>query len=392
MHLAINAYFWQRPFTGSGQYTRQLVYHLNRHVSDLEITLIYPQAAGDEPIADVPPDVHVKTMPIRAGHVGKLLFEQHGFPKACAEAGATIAHVPYWGAPLRSPVPLVVTVHDLTTVTVPEYRRGVKAKLYNALVTASAQGADHIITDSFASKLDIVDTFGLDEKGVTAVYLAAEEHFKPSGSEESLLEMAALRRYDLPEFYILYLGGYSLHKNILTLLHAYSYVAKAEGDDFPLVLAGKKPDPSPTHPDYDAYIKKLGLTDQIHWIGFVDEPDKPLLYRSADLFVFPSRHEGFGLPPLEAMACGTPVVTTDADSLPEVVGDAAYTIPPDDARGMGGAMIALLTEQKTADELRQRGLEQAARFSWKKTAMETLMVYTRVEAESKSEVSERGFV
>jgi len=378
MHLAINAYFWQRPFTGSGQYTRQLVYHLNRHVSDLEITLIYPQAAGDGAMEDVPPSVNIKTVPMRAGHIGKVLFEQRGFPQACADVGATIAHVPYWGAPLRSPVPLVVTVHDLTTVTVPDYRRGVKTKLYNALVTASAQGADHIITDSFASKLDIVEQFGVDEQGVTAVYLAAEERFKPAQGEDSLLEMATLRKYDLPEFYILYLGGYALHKNVMTLLHAYSYVAKSQGDDFPLVLAGKKPEPSPTVPDYDAYIEKLGLTNQIHWIGFVDEREKPLLYRSAELFVFPSRHEGFGLPPLEAMACGTPVITTDADSLPEVVGDAAYTINPDNFREMGGSMIALLTEPETADELRQRGLKQAAKFSWEKTATETLMVYMRV--------------
>ena len=378
MHLAINAYFWQRPFTGSGQYTRQLVYHLNRHVSDLEITLIYPQAAGDGAMEDVPPSVNIKTVPMRAGHIGKVLFEQRGFPQACADVGATIAHVPYWGAPLRSPVPLVVTVHDLTTVTVPDYRRGMKTKLYNALVTASAQGADHIITDSFASKLDIVEQFGVDEQGVTAVYLAAEERFKPAQGEDSLLEMATLRKYDLPEFYILYLGGYALHKNVMTLLHAYSYVAKSQGDDFPLVLAGKKPEPSPTVPDYDAYIEKLGLTNQIHWIGFVDEREKPLLYRSAELFVFPSRHEGFGLPPLEAMACGTPVITTDADSLPEVVGDAAYTINPDNFREMGGSMIALLTEPETADELRQRGLKQAAKFSWEKTATETLMVYMRV--------------
>jgi len=380
MHLAINAYFWQRPFTGSGQYTRQLVYHLNRHVSDLEITLIYPQAKGDGAIEDVPPDVNVKTVPMRGNHAGKVLFEQRGFPQACADVGATIAHVPYWGAPLRSPVPLVVTVHDLTTVTVPDYRRGIKVKLYNALVTASAQGADHIITDSFASKVDIVDKFGVDERGVTAVYLAAEARFKPATGENSLLEMATLRKYNLPDYYILYLGGYALHKNVMTLLHAYSYVAKSQGDDFPLVLAGKKPEPSPTHPDYDAYIEKLGLTNQVHWIGFVDEREKPLLYRSAELFVFPSRHEGFGLPPLEAMACGTPVITTDADSLPEVVGDAAYTIDPDDARRMGGAMIALLTEPETAVKLRERGIKQAANFSWEKTATETLLVYARVEA------------
>ena len=141
MHLAINAYFWNQPFVGSGQYTRNLVYYLNRLVSDLDITLIFPQTPEQPEPEAVPPSVRVKKVLVRPGQVGKVLFEQQQFPRACAEVGATIAHVPYWGAPLQSPVPLVVTIHDLTTLLVPEYRRGLKSRLYNALVTASARGA-----------------------------------------------------------------------------------------------------------------------------------------------------------------------------------------------------------------------------------------------------------
>jgi glycosyltransferase involved in cell wall biosynthesis len=377
MHIAINAYFWNHPFVGSGQYTRHLVYHLNKLVSDLEITLIFPQIPGEAVPEDVPPDVQIKLVPTRAGHLGKVLFEQQLFPKACQEVGATLAHVPYWGAPLRSPVPLVVTVHDLTTLLVPEYNRGAKARLYNALVSASARGANHIITDSFASKLEIVDHLQIEEERITAVYLAADLSYTPQ--ENNLVDMAVLRKYDLPDFYILYLGGYENHKNVMTLLLAWSYVGQALGTDYPLVLAGRKPKhPSDTYPDYDAYIKQLRIEEYVQWIGYVDEEDKPVLYRNAETFVFPSKREGFGLPVLEAMSCGVPIVASKATSLPEVVGDAGFTIDSNDARGMAGAIISTIIQENFAAEMRQASLQQAAKFSWEKTATETLMVYDQV--------------
>ncbi|PIE81810.1 MAG: glycosyl transferase family 1 [Chloroflexi bacterium] len=382
MHVAINAYFWNRPFVGSGQYTRQLVFHLNKFVSDLKITLVLPQIPGEAEQQDVPPEVAVKLVPTRSGHLGKVLFEQQLFPKVCQEVGADLAHVPYWGAPLRSQVPLVVTVHDLTTLLVPEYNRGIKARLYNALVSASARGANHIITDSFASKLEIVDHLGIAEERITAVYLAADSAYTPQ--ENGLVDMAVLRKYDLPDFYVLYLGGYEIHKNVMTLLLAWTYVGQALGTDYPLVLAGRKPKrPSATFPDYDTYIRQLCIEEYIYWVGYIDEADKPVLYRNAETFVFPSKREGFGLPVLEAMACGTPVVTSDATSLSEVVGDAGFTVDPDDARGMAGAIISTIIQDNLAAELRQNSQKQAAAFSWEKTATETLMVYDQVARRKK---------
>lgn len=377
MHVAINAYFWNQPDTGSGQYIRQLVTHLNRTISDLQLTLVFPQHDASEQPAEVPPGVRVRSLPVRGGHVGKTLFEQVHFPRACQEIKADLAHIPYWGNPLQSPVPQVVTIHDLTTILVPEYRRSAKARAYNALVSASARGANHIITDSFYSKLDIVDHLGINEEAITAIYLAADSRYKPG--ENALVDMAVLQKYELPEFYVLYLGGYILHKNVTTLLLAYSYVAQALGSDYPLVLAGSKPSiVSATFPDYDGYIKRLGLENYVRWIGHVDEEDKTVLYRNAETFVFPSRYEGFGLGPLEAMSCGTPVVTTNSASLPEVVGPAAFTVDADDARDMAGAIISTLIEENLRTDLRQKGLEQAAKFSWQETATETALVYDLV--------------
>ena len=376
MHVAINGYFWNRPNSGSGQYTRQLVYHLNRLVSDLEITLIFPVLADEQPEM-VPPSVHVKVVPFRAGNMGKVLFEQRAFPKACQEVGADLAHVPYWGAPLSSPIPIVVTVHDLTTMLVPEYSRGFNARLYNSLVGASARGASHVITDSIASKNDIIEHLGIPDEKITPIYLAASSDFRPE--DNSLVDMAVLKKYDLPDFFVFYLGGYEIHKNVTTLLLAYSYVGQALGEDYPLVLAGKKPTAvSDIYPDYDDYIRQLRIEEYVHWIGYVDEEDKPVLYRNAETFVMPSKYEGFGLGVVEAMASGTPVVTTNRTSLPEVVGEAGFAVDADDARQMAGAIISTIIQDNLRAEMRQDGLTQAKQFSWEKTATETLLVYDKI--------------
>jgi glycosyltransferase involved in cell wall biosynthesis len=313
-----------------------------------------------------------------------VLFEQRGFPKAVAQAGADLAHVPYWGSPLRCSVPVVVTIHDMTTQLIREYRRTPQARLYNALIGAAARGASHIITDSFSSKLDVIDELGIAEDDITAIYLGIGAEF--SAEDNFLMDMALSQKYDLPEEFVLYLGGYELHKNVITLLNAFTYVVQSHGDIYPLLLAGKQPQKvSPQFPDYVAHIAELGLTDYVRWIGYVDEADKPAIYRHANTFVFPSRAEGFGFPPLEAMACGTPVVTTDAGSLPEVVGDAAFTVDPDDERDMAGAIIATLVQDNLAAELRTKGLERAKTFSWQTTAHETLLIYDDVLSNSRSD-------
>ncbi|MDA0242529.1 MAG: glycosyltransferase family 1 protein [Chloroflexi bacterium] len=377
MHLALNAYFWNQPHTGSGQYLRQLVYHFNRYVSDLEITLVWPHTATTPPLADVPPSVKIHPVAVRAGHVGKVFFEQVQFPRACRAIAADVAHVPYWGAPLRSPIPLVVTIHDVIPLLVPAYQNTAASRLYNALVSASARGATHIITDSRASQADIVRLLGVPDTLVSPIYLGVGSEFTPN--DNFLLDMAIRQKYKLPDSYVLYLGGYALHKNIVQLLLAYTYVAQAMGEDYPLVLAGTKPAVSPPQfPDYEAYIEKLGLTKMVRWIGYVEEADKPVIYRSAECFVFPSRYEGFGFPPLEAMACNVPVVTTAAPGIEEVVGDAAMAVDPDDERQLGGAIIATLIQENLAADLRAKGTARAREFTWEKTMAATLAVYEQV--------------
>ena len=168
-------------------------------------------------------------------------------------------------------------------------------------------------------------------------------------------------------------------KNVTTLISAYNFVVQALGDDYPLVLAGKRPPRNSAHfPDLVSHIFTLGLEDHIHWAGFIEEADKPAVYRGASTFAFVSRYEGFGLPPLEAMACGIPVVASNGGSLPEVVGEAGFCLDPDDERQIAGSIIATLVQEELAAELKRKGLEQASNFSWEKTATDTLLIYDRV--------------
>jgi len=188
---------------------------------------------------------------------------------------------------------------------------------------------------------------------------------------------AVREKYDLPERFVLYLGGFDMRKRVDQALLAYTYVGEAEGDNIPIVLAGREPKwEQPLFPDMQQYISELGIEDYVQWIGYVNEDDKPSLYRLADVFVYPSEYEGFGLPPLEAMASGTPVVTFDKDIFDEILEDGAYLV--ENSRAMAGAIIALLLQQPLRDTMINQGLAQATKYNWRKTAKETLAVYEAV--------------
>jgi glycosyltransferase involved in cell wall biosynthesis len=368
MHVAVNAWFWNRPDTGSGQYTRRLVGALPP--MGVHVTLIAPEGH----IPDQTEGVDVLATSPRRGNLDKVRFEQTDFPRAAGESGAELAHVPYWGGPLRSPLPMVVTIHDLIPLLLPVYRGGFFVRLYTSLVAASARGAAAILTDSEASRRDILAHLELPPTSVHAVPLATDPVYKPE--PDDVADAAVRQKYGLPPEYVLYLGGYDVRKNLPMLLCAYTYVKRGLGDRCPLVLAGRLPTGrSPRFTAVEPLLDAFDLRDVVCVIGEVDEADKPALYRGAACFVYPSRYEGFGLPPLEAMACGTPVVATDASSLPEVVGHAGFLVGPDDVQGAAGAIIAILTQDDLAGSLRQQGPAQAARFSWERTAQETLAVY-----------------
>lgn len=379
MQIALNGWFWDQPHTGSGQYLRHLLAALCDLAPDLRLSLIVPDHLRT--LEGLPDGVDVLHAPTRfGGHAGKVWFEQRSIPRAAAQLSADLLHVPYWGPPLTSPVPLICTVLDVIPLTVPAYRSGPLNRLYTGLVRAAARGANHLLTISEVSRAEVVRAIGVPAQRVTVTPLAAEPSFHPELGRERDAEVRARYRLDDVAQFVLYLGSYAVHKNVEQLIAAYTFVAQGMGREVPLVLAGHTPAAwgSPRFPDLPGYIAELGLGDYVRWIGPVAEADKPALYRLADVFVFPSRAEGFGLGPLEAMACGTPVVACNSSSIPEVVGKAAFLVDPGDSRAMAGAILALLNQPEFAAQMRNLGLARSRDFSWRKTAQITLEAYRRV--------------
>jgi len=362
MRIALNAWFYDQPNTGSGQYARNLVDALREVSSAIDIRLVTPRARSD---------------------ISKVWFEQVEFPRAAAKMGADIAFVPYWAPPFECRAPVAVTVHDVIPLALPEYRGGALQRLYTSLVRSSSASATAILTDSEHSRNDILRLLPVNESTVTSVPLAVEPRYTPAIPSE---EMERVReRYDLPNTYIFYLGSFDRRKNIETLLQAYGWCVDTIGEEFPLLITGDADTPVYSREGRAMTLGKMleemqFAGNEVRLIGRVPEEDKPALYALARCFLFTSIYEGFGLPVLEAMACGTPVVAGNASSIPEVVGNAAMLTEPNDARRMAGALIAICTEDTLYDRLRQRGLLRAAQFTWQRTALETLAVFNRMIA------------
>ncbi len=380
MRIVINGWFIDQPDTGSGQYTLQLLKHLPHVAPQHDYALVVPHKSSFE-IHDITADINFQSLisNIQRPHSDfrKLLFEQSIMPRAASAFEADVLHVPYWAPPLRSSVPIVATIHDIIPLILPEYRGGPLVRAYTQLVSTAAHGATLILTDSGASRNDIIQRLRVPADRVRAIYLAADPKFS---AHVDPISLAALHKnYDLPEDYVLYLGGFDARKNIETLLQVYTWAQDVLGGDYPLVVAGSLPD------RHDAFFhdprviaKQIEVEPVIRFLGHVAEEDKVALYQQARAFLYPTLYEGFGLPALEALACGVPVVGSNASSVPEIVGDAGILVDPKDARAMAGALIAVCTEDPLHADLSERALKQAARFSWEKCARETAEAYESV--------------
>ena len=296
-----------------------------------------------------------------------------------------VVHYPYFdpfsfSLPRNKKQKTVVTVHDLTPLVMKkEFPVGIKGRLRWEIQKRVLRGVDAIITDSEASKNDIVRLVGIQEKKVSVVYLAAGEGFERFMIQDSRFKNLR-EKYHLPEKFVLYVGDATPNKNVPALLEA--CIQK----NMPLVLVGKalaSSDFDHSHPwNKDlVQVEKLAKENKnILRLGFVPDDDLVSLYNLATVFVFPSLMEGFGLPVLEAMACGCPVICGKVSSLPEVAGEAAYYVDVAHVDALAQGIEEVFNNSKLQEELQGKGLEQVQKFSWQKTAEGTVEVYREVVA------------
>lgn len=313
----------------------------------------------------------------RRGSVGVIWREQVAIPRLASLRGVDLIHAPSATAPLWGGQPLLVTLYDTIEFSEPlpsprQTKRWAMRLYSRAVQRRAAQRALHIVTISNYSKEQLARFFSLPEERVTAIHLAPSPVFSLRDRDKAKGE--AIGRWSLSE-HVLGIASAAKRKNTGAMLDAYALLHETTKHTHPLVLVC-------THPGVKTHVsdlaQKAGLNEHVRLIENIGDADLALLYNTAAVFVFPSLEEGFGLPPLEAMACGAPVVASNTSSVPEVVGDAGILVTPTDAPEIADAINRVLTDHELAQELRARGLARSAVFSWRKTAEETIAVYEKI--------------
>ena len=371
--IGIDALTLGPPMSGVGQVIHNLLKSLPQAAPEFDYLVYRSRTRPHGPGADLSPLPVKRTwLPTRFRPV-RILWQQAALPVQARMHKVDLIHAPAYTAPIATSKPVVLTIYDTIALTFPELSKRLNVLHYRMFMSASAKRAARIIVPSEATRKDVIAVLGVPSDKIRVVPLAVAEAFRPV---EDVRELGRVRKeLGLPERYILFTGNIEPKKNLPALLRAYAEARRSGRVTHRLVVAGRK---AWRYSQVFKTLRELRIQETVHFIGHVPQEMLPALYSGASVFVFPSLCEGFGLPPLEAMACGTPVVTTTAGALPEVVGNAALTVKPDDVRELRVAMEKVLANQFLARRLREYGIKRAAEFSWHKTARATADVYAEV--------------
>ncbi|MFI5178799.1 MAG: glycosyltransferase [Vicinamibacterales bacterium] len=370
MRIAFDGSALRPRRTGVGYYTEHLLHHLALEAPDDELIVLSNRAV--DTTTPLPPRVRVVVPPHR---VPRMVWMQVGAPAALARLDVDVVHFTNGMVPLSSPAPTVVTIHDMSLRLLPRYHPPRRVLLNRPLMDLAARRADAVITVSDSAKRDIVRLYDLDPERVHVVYEAAAPQFRPVTDPAELDRVR--RRYGLDERVILYVGTIEPRKNLPKLIEAFARRQRAGELSHQLVCVGPY---GWLSRGIDDLVNRLNVANAVTFTGYVPFDDLPALYSLAEIFVYPSMYEGFGLPVIEAMACGVPVVTGRAAALAEVGGNAVEQVEQVEADALGDAIVGLAKDPERRRQLGAAGLARADRFSWTRAARQSLDIYRQAAA------------
>ncbi|PIN86242.1 hypothetical protein COV19_05530 [Candidatus Woesearchaeota archaeon CG10_big_fil_rev_8_21_14_0_10_44_13] len=379
IRIGIDARGIKGRMTGIGRYTYNLIENIAKEDKEDEYVLL----VNDE--------VQLKEFTVKNGNfrIRKTwvkpisIFEQFFLPFLLLKEKISVFHGCGGSLPLWQPKKCIITVHDITgfKIDIKNSILGIPLlKIYiKFFVKNEAKKARRVVTDSESTKKDIVDELGIKPEKINVVYLAASDQFRVISKKAS--KEYVKKRFNIKKPFILYHGNKKPHKNIIKIIQAFSRLDRKKS--YNLVITGKD-DSSHSETDMSSIkreVKRRDVDEEVVFTGYVSDEDAVHLYNSAEVFVFPSYYEGFGLPVLEAMKCGCPVITSNISSLPEVAGNAGILVDPDSVEDIKNSIERVLSDKSLREKMRKKGIAQSKRFSWKTAAKEILSVYREVADE-----------
>ena len=369
MRVGFVSYSLDTGLTGLGRYMIQLMRSLAALPSEIQVVLLATEKRDQYGLWR---EFETCRLPLCRRAPTLMSWGNIAVAAAARRRDLDIVHDPNGIAPFfsaRGATRRVVTVHDAFSYVQPDTHTLFDNWRCRVMLPRALRRADMVLTDSHASRRDIHHYLKVSDQRLRVVPCGVDRHFAPV--PDGPARQRVLAGHGITGPYLLYVGAINARKNIARLYEAFWQV-RQQRPDVTLVVVGKRQ----WHTgEIDATFSRLCLDDAVIFTGYVADDELPSLYSGAAVFVFPSLYEGFGLPPLEAMACGAPVITSNVSSLPEVVGDAALTVEPTDTRALATAITRVLHDREERDALRRRGLARAAQFTWERAARETLDAY-----------------
>ena len=375
MKIGINASFTRKSGSGIGQVTLNAIKALsvfdfkifdkNTDNNNIEYILYLEKELDLELSGNFKKNVFLPFYK-RDDLIRKIIWEKYLLPKKVKKDGCD-EFISFYQCPtiIKDKIKHIMIVHDIIPELFPEYLDNWRKKIYWNLTKKAIGRADEIIAVSEHTKNDLIRYLAIDESKIKVRHIDVDKIYKKEVSEVDL--NSAMKKYDLSPGYIYSGGGLEKRKNIDSLLRAYKIILEKNQNIPDLVISGKlMPELSPLIIDVEKLVKELGLEAKVKLLGFVSQHDLPAIYKNAKVFVYPSLYEGFGLPPLEAMHQGVPILCSDRSSLREVVGEAGVFFNPENIEELAEKLISLLADQNLQQDLSRKSLEQAKNFSWEK--------------------------